>query len=80
MEKIDKLLEIASDSLDDKLQQLELLEEEKKEIISKYENANDTQKKLLEKEMKKSEEKYKNLCDEVLTLSEKVKKLKKQYC
>ncbi len=80
MENIDKLLEQANTSLNNKLQQLEVLEAEKKEIISMYEVAKPTEKVLLEVEMKKSEEKYKNLCDEVLTLSEKVKKLKKHYC
>lgn len=79
MENIDKLLGQANTSLNNKLQQLELLEAEKKEIISMYENANPAEKVLLEVEMKKSVEKYKNLCNEVLTLSEKVKKLKKHY-
>ena len=80
MENIDKLLGQANAILNEKLEQLEVLEVEKKTIISMYEQANIVQKKLLEVEMKKSEEKYKNLCDEVLTLSDKVKKLKDQYC
>lgn len=79
MENIDKLLEQANVILNDKLQQLELLEAEKKEIISMYENARQAEKLLIEVEMKKSEKKFKNLCDEVLILSEKVKKLKKHY-
>ena len=80
MENIDKLLGQANAILNEKLEQLEVLEVEKKKIISMYEQANIAQKKLLEVEMKKSEEKYKNLCNEVLTLSDKVKKLKDQYC
>lgn len=77
MENIDKLLEEVNATLSDKLQQLELLEIEKKSIIEHYENAKPAEKLLFEIEMKKSEEKYKNLCDEVLALSDKVKKLKK---
>lgn len=80
MENINKLLEQANSILNEKLEQLEVLETEKKEIISMYEKAKPTEKVLLEVEMKKSEEKYKNLCDEVLILSEKVKKLKKRFC
>lgn len=80
MENIDKLLEQANTSLNDKLQQLEILETEKKEIVSMYEKARPTEKVLFEVEMKNSEEKYKNLCNEVLTLSEEVKKLKKRFC
>ena len=80
MENINKLLEQANTILNEKLEQLEILETEKKEIISMYKKARPTEKVLLEVEMKKSEEKYKNLCDEVLTLAEKVKKLKDNYC
>lgn len=80
MENINKLLEQANTILNEKLEQLDVLETEKKEIISMHEKAKPAEKMLLEVEMKKSEEKYKNLCDEVLTLSEKVKKLKEHYC
>lgn len=76
MEKINKLIQQANVSLNDKLEQLEVLEAEKKELISMYVNAKPTEKVLLEVEMKKSEQKYKKLCDEVIKLSEKVKKLK----
>ena len=80
MENINKLLEQTNIMLNKKLEQLEVLEIEKKEIISMYENANPAKKVLLEVAMKKSEEKYKKLCDEVLKISEKVKKMKKHYC
>lgn len=80
MENINELLKQANDSLNNKLEQLEILESEKKQIIELYEKLKPADKVLLEVEMKKSEEKYKNLCDNVLILCEKVKKLKKQYC
>ena len=80
MTNINKLLEQTNTILNEKLELLEALETEKKEIISMYKNAKPVEKVLLEVDMKKSEEKYKNLSDEVLTLSGKVKKLKKHYC
>lgn len=80
MENMDKLVEQTNTMLNEKLEQLEVLEAEKKEIISMYENAQSSEKALLEVEMKKSEKNYKNLCDEVFALAEKVKKLKKRCC
>lgn len=77
MENIKILIEQANTKLNEVLEQLEVLEAEKKEIISLYENAKPSEKVLLEVKMKKSEEQYKKLCNNILTLSEKVKVLKK---
>lgn len=77
MENINKLVEQVNARLNEILEQLEVLETEKKEIISQYENAKPSEKILLEVEMKKSEEKYKKMCEDILKLSEKVKDLKK---
>ena len=80
MEKVDKLLEQANEILNEKLEQLEVLEEEKKKIVLLYEKVDLNKRVLIEKEMKKSIDRYKKLCDEVLMLSVKIKKLKKEYC
>lgn len=77
MENINILIEQANTKLNEILEQLEVLETEKNEIISLYENAKPSEKVLLEVKMKKSEEQYKKLCNNILTLSEKVKVLKK---
>ena len=75
MSDIEKLVEQINDELVVKMEQLEVLEKEKREIIDRYAVANSAEKYLLEIEMKKSEDKFKNLCDEVLAISKKVDKI-----
>ena len=80
MDKIDKMLEQAKLALNDYVKQFELLEKEKKKIISLYKKATQKDRTILEEKMKESEAKYKKLCEEIMLFSLKVKKLKKQCC
>ncbi len=76
MVEIDEIIKLANLSLNDKLNQLEVLEEEKIQILLRYQKSSLQERKLIEKEMKESEERFKKLSEEVSALSEKVKKLK----
>lgn len=58
------------------LAHLETLEQEKKDIIYRFENATEEDGKAIKEEMAQSEEKFVLLCDEVTTLLQEVKKLK----
>ena len=80
MHNIENLLQQANKILNQKLEQLKVLEAEKKQIMEQYSKATSAQKSRIEIEMQKSEQKYKILCEEVLELSQKVKDLKQKYC
>lgn len=80
MQNIENLLQQANKILNQKLEQLKVLEAEKKQIMEQYSKATSAQKSQIEIEMQKSEQKYKILCEEVLELSQKVKNLKQKFC
>ena len=80
MQDIKKIIKQATETLNRKLQQLEVLQAEKQQIIEQCQNATPDEMILLEQKMKRSEEKYKTLCDDVLEFSQKVKMLKKNFC
>ena len=80
MQNIENLLQQANKILNQKLEQLKVLEAEKKQIMEQYSKATSAQKSQIEIEMQKSEQKYKILCEEVLELSQKVKNVKQKLC
>lgn len=80
MENIDKITNQTISTLNDMLNQLSILENEKQKILNDYNNANSSEKIILEAKMKKSESKYKKLYKDITKLSEKIKKLKNKYC
>lgn len=80
MEDINKFIKQCNNALDDKLKQLEILEEEKKDILIRYSKASEEERLLIEQEIIKSEEKYKKLAEETAQLAKKIKKVKNEYC
>ncbi len=62
--------------LDLKLKELDVLEAEKQDIISRYKTCHEEERKDIEYEMVLSENKFKKLAEEVLELKQKVKNIK----
>lgn len=80
MNKLDKMLEQSKFVLNNYVKQLEILDLEKKKIVSLCKNASLKDRVNLEEKMKASEEKYKKLYEEVTLFALQVKKMKKQCC
>lgn len=75
-----ELLKNAQLKLDEKRKALASLENEKADIIQRFQTASAKKQKEIEKEMQESEKKYGELLEEVTEISEKIKKLKKKIC
>ena len=76
MDKIDKMIEQARSGLNECLNQLKMLEDEKKKIIELYKKAEPQDRVVLEKKMKESEAKFKKLYEDTMLFSVKIKELK----
>ena len=76
MENIEKIIEEIKLELNEKLELLKKLEQEKIDIMARYQKATSSiERQKIEKEMKISEQKFKKLNDSMLELSKKVKEL-----
>lgn len=62
--------------LKDKLNELQILEQEKEQIMQSFALADNSQRLKIADQMKQSENKFRALCENLLELKEKVAKLK----
>ena len=78
MGELEKALSEVEDVLDEKLRELDVLESEKKDIIKRYFESDDSTRVEIQKEIELSIEKYKKLAEETIAFKDEIKKLKKQ--
>lgn len=78
--EIKNKLKKADSLLDQKLRDLETLEQEKIDILKRYAKATSEQRREIEQEIKLSEDKFKKLEEEVTAIYDKIKLLKNDYC
>ena len=76
MDKLDKMIEQARSGLNECLNQLKMLEDEKKKIIELYKKAEPQDRVVLEKKMEESEAKFKKLYEDTMLFSVKFKEFK----
>ena len=79
MKNINKHIKDTTIILNNIINELDLLELEKKQILERYQNAKPEEKPLIEQEMIESEKKFENLYEAITALSDKVKKLKNNF-
>jgi hypothetical protein len=76
MTTVEKRLKNASERLNLKLKELEVLDIEKQDIMKRYEKASSKEREAIQVEMAESIERYKNLADEVHKIHSEVKSLR----
>ena len=79
MEKEKQLLMGVNQAIDSLLARLKMLEEEKKDIISRYNEAKEDEIDLILQQMYESEEKFRLVYEEMNKLSSEIEQLKKEY-
>ena len=79
MEKEKQLLMGVNQAIDSLLARLKMLEEEKKDIISRYNEAKEDEIDSILQQMYESEEKFRLVYEEMNKLSSDIQQLKKEY-
>ena len=79
MEKEKQLLMGLNQAIDSLLARLKMLEEEKKDILSRYSEAKEDEIDSILQQMQESEEKFRLVYEEMNKLSSEIEQLKKEY-